>query len=202
MVMGTPCSGPHICLRARARSAARARLRAPSTSMAMMALRDGLCLSTRSRYRSRSSRHPIFFRRMSAASSLAVRNGVASMGVSLPPLAHVDLDLLGGEKSVVVRIGGGEVLVHRVEEFGQADHTVGLVAEEVSRLGRHHGQFLHREIAVLVGVAEEEGLDHCLMELLAVDPPVAVLVVLLHPGFSIGWRRGLGEHTTDEHEGP
>src|SRR5215470_17422400 len=137
MVMGTPCSGPHICLRARARSAARARLRAPSTSMAMMALRDGLCLATRSRQRSRSSRHPIFFRRMAAASSLAVRNGVASMGISLPPLAHVDLDLLGSQKSVVVRIGGGEVLVHRVEEFGQADLAVRLVSEHGARLGRY-----------------------------------------------------------------
>src|SRR5215472_6390590 len=103
---------------------------------------------------------------MSAASSFAVRNGVASMGVSLPSLAHVDLDLLDSQKSVVVRIGGGEVLVHRIEEFGQADLAVRLVAEHGARLGRHHGQLLDREIAILVVVAKEEGLDHRLMELL------------------------------------
>src|SRR5215831_17759908 len=106
---------------------------------------------------------------MSAASSLAVRNGVASMSVSLLPLAHVDLDLLGGEKSVVVRIGGGEVLVHRIEEFGQADFAVRLVAEQGARLGSDHDQLLDRQIASLVDVAEEEGLDHRLMELLAID---------------------------------
>jgi hypothetical protein len=86
MVMGTPWSGPHTCLRPRARSAARARLRAPSTSMAMMALISGLCFSTRWRYRSRSSKQPIFFLRMSAASAFAERNGVASMDPSYRPL--------------------------------------------------------------------------------------------------------------------
>jgi hypothetical protein len=48
---------------------------------------------------------------------------------------------------------------------------------------------------------KKKGLDHCLMELLAVDLSIAVLVVLLHPGLGIGRRRRLGEHPTDEHGG-
>src|SRR5437867_3918244 len=110
MVMGTPCSGPHTCLRPRARSAARARLRAPSTSMAMMAL--------------------------------------------VPVL----------------------------------------------RLGGDHHQLFNSEKAVLVHIAEEEGLDHRLMKLLSVDLAVAVRVVLPHPRLGIRRRRRLRAHATREGE--
>jgi hypothetical protein len=49
MVMGRPCSGPHISPRASAASALRAWARAPSTSIQMMALSAGLKRSTRRR---------------------------------------------------------------------------------------------------------------------------------------------------------
>src|SRR5215212_3968142 len=45
-VMGTPWSGPHAFPRVKARSAARARFRAVGISVVMMALSDGLYLST------------------------------------------------------------------------------------------------------------------------------------------------------------
>ena len=49
MVIGTPCSGPSFLPAFTALSAALARLRAPSTSVAMMALSSGLWASTRFR---------------------------------------------------------------------------------------------------------------------------------------------------------
>src|SRR5262249_4932198 len=166
MVMGTPWSGPQTCLRASARSAARARLRAPSTSVTMMAFSEGLCFSTRERYRSSNSRQPIFFLRISAASAFAERNGVASIVPSLPGGFHVDLDLLDGEEAVVVRVGGFEILEERVDVLLQADTAIAPARDRLESLGAGFLELGDRQVAVLVLVAKEKRLDGRLVELL------------------------------------
>src|SRR4029453_8587935 len=120
--------------------------------------------------------------------------------ILLSALAHVDLDFLGSEQPIVVGVGGGEVLVEGVEKFRQAHPAVGLAPEEVARLGGDHHQLLNGEKAVLVHIAEEEGLDHRLVELLSIDPAVAVLVMLPYPRLGIRRGRRLREHPAREAE--
>src|SRR6266568_2141596 len=201
MVMGTPWSGPHTCLRASARSAARARLRAPSTSVTMMAFSEGLCFSTRERYRSSSSRQPIFFLRISAASAFAGRNGVASILRLLLAGSDVDLDFLDRQEPVVVRVHRFEVLEERVDILVKADPAVALARDRLESLGTGFLELDDRQVAALVLVAEEKRLDNRLVELLAVDLAVAVLVVVRDPLLDVQrWRR-LRQRRAAEHEG-
>src|SRR6266851_343336 len=114
--------------------------------------------------------------------------------------AHVDLDFLGREQTIVVRVGGLEVLEERVDELLQANPPVDPVRDALERFGGRLTELRDHEIAVLVLVAEEEGLDRRLVELFAVDLAVAVPVVLLDPCLRVQRRARLGQRRAVEQE--
>src|SRR5574342_857352 len=150
-----------------------------------MALSAGLCISTLERYRSSNSRQPIFFRRISVASSFAERNGVASIGGALLRPAHVDVDLFNRQQTVLVCVGGFEVLEEGVDVLLHRKLAVALAVGGLDGLRRRFLQLFDGQVAGLVLVPEEEGLDRGILELSPVDLAIAVLIVLLDPGLGV-----------------
>src|SRR6188474_3149463 len=128
----------------------------------------------------------------------AVRGGAWRVE-RLPGPLPVHLDLLDGQQAIGVGVGGLEILEERVGVFLQRDAGVVLPLDRLQRFGASFGELGDREEAVLVLVAQEEGLHHRLVELPAIELAVAVSVLLAHPrpyvrrGGRLGRRRDVDQ---------
>src|SRR5262249_60872795 len=111
---------------------------------------------------------------------------------SAPGRPGGDLRLLVGEHAVIGSIGGVEIPEQSVDVFVEREPTVAIAIGAAKGLGVELGQLADDQVAVLVTIAEEERLDDHAVELLAVEPAVAVPVTVLEDLAEIGWRRRLG----------